>query len=270
MVTDKVLDKGCTKPEKRNNTARFIIEELQSVGTPEKAAHLQKFFKTGPGQYGEGDVFIGVVVPQTRLIARANLQTPMSELRKLLKSNYHEARLCALLILMERFKKASEKERTEIHTFYLKHSHYVNNWDLVDLTCPTMIGEYLLHKDRKILYRLADSDNLWEQRMAMVSTVSFIRNDEFADTFALAKKLLNHPHDLMHKAVGWMLREVGKRDRQALTDFLEQHIPQMPRTALRYAIEHYPEPQRQYFLKGFKPFRSSKGKPSERLNAKNG
>ena len=183
-------------------TADFIIAELQSVGTPAKAAHLQRFFKTGPGQYGEGDVFIGVVVPHIRSIAKANLGTPVSELHRLLRSDYHEARLCALLILTERFKKASEKERSEIYKFYLKHADRANNWDLVDLTCPTIVGLYLLDKERDILYRMAKSECLWEQRIAIVSTISFIRNNEFADTFALAEKLFSHPHDLIHKAVG--------------------------------------------------------------------
>ena len=229
--------------------ADFIISELQSVGTPEKAAHLQKFFKTGPGQYGEGDIFLGVVVPHTRGIAKANLQTPLTEVKKMLKSEYHEARLCALLILTERFKKASEKDRKEIFDFYLKNASRVNNWDLVDLSCPTIVGDYLLDKDRDTLYKLAKSECLWEQRIAIVSTYAFIRKNEFFDTLELSERLFLHKHDLMHKAVGWMLREVGKRDRQTLTDFLEEHATKMPRTSLRYAIEHYPEPERQYFLK---------------------
>jgi len=227
----------------------FILKELQSVGTPEKAAHLQRFFKTGPGQYGEGDVFIGVVVPHTRCIAKANFRTSMKEIAKLLQSKYHEARLCALLILTERFKKAPEKEREEIFNFYLQNTSYINNWDLVDLTAPKIVGEYLLDKDRAILYLLAESESLWEQRIAIISTYTFIRKNDFYDTFELSKRFLTHKHDLMHKAVGWMLRETGKRDRKALTDFLETFSPVMPRTALRYAIEHYPEPERQYFLK---------------------
>lgn len=231
------------------NTA-FIINELQAVGTPEKAAHLQRFFKTGPGQYGEGDVFIGVVVPHTRSIAKAALQTPLTEIRKLLLSEYHEARLCGLLILVERFKKASAPaEREEIYGFYLKNISRVNNWDLVDLTCPAIVGGYLVDKSRSILYRLAESDSLWEQRISIISTLAFIRRDDFFDTLELSRKLLNHRHDLMHKAVGWMLRETGKRDRSVLTAFLEEYAAGMPRTALRYAIEHYPEPERQYFLK---------------------
>ena len=229
--------------------ADFIIKELQSVGTPEKAAILQRFFKTGPGQYGEGDVFLGVVVPHTRSIAKANLGTSMEEIAKLLQSKYHEARMCALLILVERFRKAPEKEREVIFAFYLANTSYINNWDLVDLTAPTIVGEYLLDKDRAILYKLAESAGLWEQRIAMVSTYAFIRKNDFSDTFALSKRLFSHKHDLMHKAVGWMLRETGKRNRKALTDFLEEYATNMPRTALRYAIEHYPEPERQYFLK---------------------
>ena len=229
--------------------AEFILNELQSIGTPEKAAHLQRFFKTGPGQYGEGDVFLGVVVPHTRSIAKANLKIPFTEVRKLLKSKYHEARLCALLILTERFKKASEEDRKEIFDFYLKNTACANNWDLVDLSCPTIVGEYLLDKDRSLLYKLVGSKNLWEQRISVVSTYAFIKKCEFFDTFELSERLFTHKHDLMHKSVGWMLREIGKRDCQTLTDFLEMHATKMPRTTLRYAIEHYPEPERQYFLK---------------------
>jgi len=228
---------------------KFILKELQSAGTPEKAAFLQRFFKTGTGQYGEGDVFFGVVVPHTRSIARANIRTPLAEVAKLLRSNYHEARLCALLILVERFTKAPEKEREAIFSFYLKNTSRINNWDLVDLTAPKIVGEYLLTKDRVILYHLAESDNLWEQRIAIISTYTFIRKNDFSDTLALSKYFLSHKHDLMHKAVGWMLRETGKRDRTTLTDFLEEFSTRMPRTMLRYAIEHYPEPERQYFLK---------------------
>ncbi|MDR2775339.1 MAG: DNA alkylation repair protein [Tannerella sp.] len=229
--------------------AEFILNELQSIGTPEKAAHLQRFFKTGPGQYGEGDVFIGVIVPYTRSIAKANLHIPFPEIYKLLTNKYHEARLCALVILAERFKKVSEDKRREIYDFYMKNTPRINNWDLVDLSCPTVVGGYLTDKNRDILYELADSNCLWEQRISIVSTLAFIRKGDFIDTIELSKKLLTHPHDLMHKAVGWMLRETGKRDRNILTGFLEKYAVKMPRTALRYAIEHYPEPERQYFLK---------------------
>lgn len=230
-------------------TAAFVLNELLSVANPEKARFLQRFFKTGPGQYAEGDVFLGLVVPLTRSIAKTCKATPLPELQILLESEYHEARLCALLIVMEQFKKAPEKEREMLYAFYLRNARRINNWDLVDVTCPHIVGAWLLDKDRSILYELAASENLWEQRIAMVSTVTFIRNREYTDTLALAERLMTHRHDLMHKAVGWMLREVGKKDRDTLSDFLERHATQLPRTALRYAIEHYPEEQRQYFLK---------------------
>jgi len=229
-------------------TASFILQELLSVANPEKAMFLQGFFKTGKGQYAEGDVFLGLVVPHTRSIAKASKQTPLSELEILIQSEYHEARLCALLILVEQFKKASESERADIYTFYLNHTSQINNWDLVDISCPYIVGSFLLGKDRSRLYELAESNHLWSQRIAVVSTVAFIRKGEFMDTFALAEKLLIHEHDLMHKAVGWMLREVGKKDRASLTDFLERNASRMPRTALRYAIEHYPEAERKAFL----------------------
>ena len=206
-------------------TAAFIISELQSVGTPEKAVHLSRFFKTGPGQYGEGDQFLGVVVPQTRSIAKANKATPFQD------------------------RKAMPEEREAIFRFYLKNMRRCNNWDLVDLTCRDIVGEYLVDKDRSLLYRLAESENLWEQRISIVSTWAFIRRNDFGDTLELSERLIGHKHDLMHKAVGWMLREVGKKERQTLTDFLERNATRLPRTALRYAIEHYPEPERQYFLK---------------------
>lgn len=230
-------------------TAAFVLDELLSMANPGKAAFLQRFFKTGPGQYAEGDVFLGLVVPLTRSIAKANKQTPLAELQKLIESPYHEARLCALLIVVEQFKKARPEEQKKLYEFYLANTMRINNWDLVDVTCPHVVGAYLLDKDRTPLYTLARSRNLWDQRIAMVSTVTFIRHREYTDTLALAEHFLTHTHDLMHKAVGWMLREVGKKDRDTLTEFLERHATRLPRTALRYAIEHYPDEQRQYFLK---------------------
>lgn len=232
-------------------TADFILSELRSVGSAEKAVHLSRFFKTAPGQYGEGDLFLGVVVPQTRSIAKENKTAPLEELQKLLDSPWHEARLCALLILVLRYKdrKTTQEDRDNIYRFYLKNTRRCNNWDLVDLSCRDIVGEYLVDKDRSPLYRLAESDNLWEQRIAVVSTWAFIRRSDFTDILTLAEYFITHKHDLMHKAVGWMLREVGKRDRDTLTDFLERFATRLPRTSLRYAIEHYPEDQRQYFLK---------------------
>jgi len=232
-------------------TAEFILQELFSVANPEKAKFLQGFFKTGKGQYAEGDVFLGIVVPITRNIVKENKALPLSEIQILLDSEYHEARLAGLLFLVQQFKKTKkEDEKKEIFDFYLANARKANNWDLVDVTCKDVIGLYLLDKeDRKVLYRLAESDNLWEQRIAIVSTWMFIRNKQYDDTLSLSEKLLNHKHDLMHKAVGWMLREVGKRNRETLIDFLDKHYRNMPRTALRYAIEHFPVEMKAYYMK---------------------
>ncbi|MDR1556666.1 MAG: DNA alkylation repair protein [Tannerellaceae bacterium] len=242
-------------------TAEHILNELHSVADTKKARFLQGFFKTGPGEYAEGDLFLGIVTPLIRSIAKVNIKTPLHELQTLITSEYHEARLCALLIAAARFKKAAEEERTLLFEFYLRNTRYANNWDLVDVAYPHVVGVYLLDKERSILYELAQSTSLWEQRIAIVSTVIFIRNNEFIDTLALSEQLLSHPHDLIHKAVGWMLREVGKRDRETLTDFIERNSAKMSRTTLRYAIEHYPEDERQYFLRKDKKQRGSANKP---------
>ena len=231
-------------------TGEFILSELLSVANPEKAKFLQGFFKTGKGQYAEGDVMLGIVVPIIRNIVKVNKSLPFPEIQKLLDSEYHEARLSGLLFLVQQFKKSKkEEEKKEIYEFYLKNARRANNWDLVDVTCRDVVGTYLLDKDRTALYELAESDNLWEQRIAIVSTWMFIKHRQFDDTLALSVKLMEHKHDLMHKAIGWMLREVGKKNRETLTDFLEMYATKLPRTSLRYAIEHYPDDQRQYFLK---------------------
>lgn len=229
-------------------TAQFIINELLSVASSEKAAFLQRFFKTGKGQYAEGDVFLGIVVPLTRNIAKANKMTPLPELQLLIESEYHEARLAALLIVAERFKKATPSEQTVLYNFYLRNTAHINNWDLVDVTCAHVVGSYLLDKDRSILYSLAKSNLFWEQRIAMVSTITFIRNKQYDDTLALAEIFLTHKHDLMHKAMGWMLREVGKRDKATLLGFLNRYASVMPRTSLRYAIEHFPPDERKVYM----------------------
>ena len=231
-------------------TAAFLLSELQSLASPEKAAGASRYFKTGVGQYGEGDQFLGIASAQIRSIAKANKATPLEELHTLLASPWHEARSCALLILVYRVqsKRTTEQEREEIYQFYLQHTAACNNWDLVDLTCRDIVGNYLLHRDRTPIYQLAQSPNLWEQRISIVSTWTFIQVGDFADTFKLALHFQDHPHDLIHKAVGWMLREVGKKDPAALTEFLASYGTSLPRTALRYAIERYPEAQRQYFL----------------------
>lgn len=231
-------------------TAQFILEELYSVSDPEKAEFLQGFFKTRKGEYAEGDVFLGIKVPLVRSIVKENKEMTLPEIQILLNSEYHEARLAALLFLMQKYKKSKkEEEKKEIFDFYLCNTKRINNWDLVDVTCRDIIGAYLLDKDRSILYKLAESKNLWEQRIAIVSTWIFIKNRDFQDTLILAEKLLQHPHDLMHKAVGWMLREVGKKDKETLVSFLEKNYKNMPRTCLRYSIEHFPADERAYFMK---------------------
>jgi Predicted DNA alkylation repair enzyme len=234
-------------------TAQFILNELLSVADPEKAAFLQRFFKTGKGQYAEGDVFLGIVVPLTRDIVKRSPELPFSEVQVLIDSEYHEARLAGFLLLDKQFKKEknNKSRQKEIFDFYLQNARKANNWDLVDVTCRDVIGQYLLEteEERDVLYRLAESENLWEQRIAVVSTWTFIKHKQFDDTFALVEKLINHKHDLMHKAMGWMLREIGKKDKENLTDFLEIHYKQLPRTSLRYAIEHFSPEEKVHFMK---------------------
>lgn len=222
-----------------------ICRELRSYSTAEKREVLPRFFKTGKGEYGEGDRFMGVVVPDTRKVAKNHNDVSWEVLEALLESEWHECRLCALVILVNRFKKQPD----ETLSFYLDHTKGVNNWDLVDLSAPYILGAYLVDKsDREILYVLSASKNMWEQRIAIVSTLMLIRNGQFADTMKLAEGFLNIKHDLMQKATGWMLREVGKRDVGLLTEFLERYKAVMPRTMLRYAIEKFSPEQRLYFL----------------------
>ncbi|MDR1091949.1 MAG: DNA alkylation repair protein [Prevotella sp.] len=230
-------------------TAEKIQEELEALSTPEKKDFLPYFFKTGEGQYGEGDKFLGVVVPDSRKIAKKYKDIPFREVKALLDSEYHECRLCALLILVERFKKAGEQDRKDIYEFYLSHTHRINNWDLVDLSSQYIVGEYLLDKDRSVLYTLADSELLWDQRIAVLATFPFIRNNDFKDLLALSEKLLHHKHDLMHKAVGWLLREAGKKDKTVLTGFLDRYYKEMPRTTLRYSIEKLTPEERAHYMK---------------------
>jgi 3-methyladenine DNA glycosylase AlkD len=232
-----------------------VREELENMADPDKAAILQRFFKTGPGQYGEGDVFIGVMVPQSRQVAKKFIQLPLGEVRTLLYSSIHEERLVALLILAWRYSSSSSsrEEKEEIVKFYLNNIKRVNNWDLVDLSAPNILGAHLLvdnrHDRRRLLYRLAGSENVWERRIAIVATHQFIRNGDFSDTLKIAEMLLQDRHDLIRKAAGWMLREVGKRDAAAEEAFLEKHCRVMPRTMLRYAIERLPESKRRRYKK---------------------
>ena len=230
-------------------TAKIVEVAITAAGNPEKAAGAKRFFKTGPGQYGEGDIFLGVNNPTVRQMAKEYRELPIMETIKLLENQYHEIRLCALLILVEHYRKGEEPLRERILELYLKSTRYINNWDLVDLSAPDIVGEAALNKNHDMLDCLAGSPYLWDQRIAMVATLTPIRHGEFAATLRLAERFLPHPHDLMHKAAGWMLREVGKHDRSVLTKFLLKHKLAMPRTMLRYAIEHYPEEQRKAFLK---------------------
>ncbi|MCL2028519.1 MAG: DNA alkylation repair protein [Bacteroidales bacterium] len=231
-------------------TAKSLIDSLQVLADKQKATFLQRFFKTGKGQYAEGDVFLGIKVPETRQVAKAYRGMALTEVKKVLKSPFHEVRLCGLMILTEQFQKANKADRKTIVDFYLSNTQYINNWDLVDLSCYKILGNYLLDQPRDILYRLAKSKNMWEQRIAIVTTWAFIRNREFNDTLSISEILIDHSHDLIHKAVGWMLRELAKRDEFLMLQFIEKHYDIMSRTTLRYAIERMPEEQRKDILRG--------------------
>ena len=224
-------------------------KEIQQLANPQKAKILSGFFKTGKGEYGEGDIFLGLTVPQNRDIAKKYYNTSLATFSELLHSPYHEFRASALFALVIRFKKSKEESsRREIVDFYLQHTDCINNWDLVDLSCSYILGEFLLHCSHDILLSLSDSSCMWEQRIAIVSTHTFIKNGLFDTTLLLAEKYLSHPHDLIHKATGWMLREVGKRNLDVLRTFLNTHAHKMPRTALRYAIEKLSTEERQSYL----------------------
>lgn len=213
-----------------------IYDSLLALSDEEKKIILPRFFKTGKGQYGEGDKFLGVTVPNIRLIAKKHNNAQPEVIEQLIQSPWHEMRMCALLILVNNSKKEVTKETFD---FYLSHTRFINNWDLVDLSAPNIIGKYLLDKNRDVLYKLAESRLLWDNRIAIVSTLTFIRNNDLEDTYKLAVKMMNHKHDLMHKAIGWMLREAGKRDTGRLYNFIINNKTTMPRTMLRYAIEKF-------------------------------
>ncbi len=230
------------------NTASGVKATLLSYARSEKAAVLSRFFKTGPGQYGEGDLFCGVTVPQVRSVARQVLDIGRDEIEILIQDDLHEVRQCGFFILVEQYRKQPPK-RAEIVDYYVSRLYRANNWDLVDLSAPKILGHWLLDHDRSVLYRLSESTVLWEQRAAVVSTMTLIHRNQFDDTLALVEKQMQHPHDLMQKANGWMLREIGKRDRKVLTAFLEEYAARLPRTTLRYAIEHYSAEERQYYLR---------------------
>jgi 3-methyladenine DNA glycosylase AlkD len=211
---------------------------------------LQRFFKTGPGQYGEGDVFLGIKVPPLRALAKQHTNADPETIAALLDSRYHEERFFALLLLMQFYSRAADQDQTAAYDLYLGNTRFINNWDLVDVSAPHIVGRHLQDRSRKVLHKMARSSMLWERRIAILSTLHFIRLHDFGDTLRIAKILLRDEHDLMHKAVGWMLREVGKRDLATEEDFLKLHYRAMPRTMLRYAIEHFSETKRKQYLSG--------------------
>jgi 3-methyladenine DNA glycosylase AlkD len=229
-----------------------LREEIKKAGSPDRAKVSTWFFKTGPGQYGEGDMFVGITVPEMRKIAIKFQELSLPDTSSLIKSKIHEERLIALLILVSKFTKGDEKSREAIYTFYLSHTEHINNWDLVDLSADKIVGEYLKTHDRSVLQKLAKSESLWERRIAIIATFQFIKDlKKYEDTFIVADILLQDKHDLIQKAVGWMLREVGKRISEKVEeDFLKARYKTMPRTALRYAIERFPIEKRKKYLLG--------------------
>jgi 3-methyladenine DNA glycosylase AlkD len=230
--------------------ANEISKRIQKMGNKEDAKFLQGFFKTGPGQYGEGDIFLGIRVPATRKLAKEYKDLPLKEVLLLLRSPYHEVRLFALISLVSAFDKDDESAQKKIYDLYLANTRYINNWDLVDISAPNIVGAFLLTRSRKPLYQLAKSTSLWERRIAVLATFYFIKNNQFTDSLKIAEILLNDKEDLIHKAVGWMLREIGKRDTESAEAFLQKHCRTMPRTMLRYAIERFAPAKRHLYMNG--------------------
>lgn len=246
-----------TKPASRNPeiaaqpvTMRSLVAELEAVADPVKAVGQARFFKTGKGQYGEGDIFIGITVPVLRKIAKRHRALALADIEKMLASKIHEHRAAALEILVAQYARGTEPERAKIVAFYLKNMACINNWDLVDGSCREILGEHLKTRSRAVLRRLAKAKSLWERRIAMVSTMTFVWEGDLEDAFAIAKMLLDDKHDLIHKAIGWVLREAGIVDRKKLLAFLKTHYARLPRTALRYAIEHFSVDERKRMLRG--------------------
>jgi 3-methyladenine DNA glycosylase AlkD len=233
----------------RPPTLTALKRQLTLSGDVQRARN-PIWFKTGKGEYGEGDKFIGVSVPALRAISRKYRHLKLPEIQKLLRSRIHEYRYAALLILVSQYETGDPRTQQKVFDFYLGHTRYVNNWDLVDTSAPYIVGEHLVHRSRRPLYRLAESPVLWERRIAMIATFAFIERGDLKDTFAIANRLLGDKHDLIHKAIGWMLREAGVQSRPSLLAFLKRHYSRMPRTALRYAIEHLPKVQRKKALQG--------------------
>lgn len=229
-----------------------LIDELKREQNEERAKNLQKFFKTEKGQYGEGDVFYGIQAPVLRKISKKHLSLPLEDLQKLLDSRIHEQRFVALLILIQKYKKSKRNhaDKMRIFYFYLKNTGRINSWDLVDLSAPAIMGDFSVSQGNETIRHLAQSQNLWEKRIAIISTFAFIKNRSFGESLAVANILMQDEHDLIHKAVGWMLREVGKKNMEVLEIFLKTRYKEMPRTMLRYAIEKFPEDRRKKYLKG--------------------
>jgi 3-methyladenine DNA glycosylase AlkD len=238
-----------------------VTSELIKFADEDKKAIFPRFFKTGKGEYGEGDKFLGVTVPNVRIVAKQHLDAEKDDITLLLASQWNEVRLCALLIMVEKHllstkrswinrngEKAAETLQKQLFELYLSHTDRINNWNLVDLSAPVVVGDYLLGRSHDVLYRLANSNLLWDQRIAVVSTSAFIRHGDLKDIFSLSELMLHNPHDLMHKAIGWMLREAGKQDKAALEAFLDRYACEMPRTMLRYSIEKFPEEERKRYL----------------------
>ena len=229
--------------------AETIKNKLIALADNDKATILSSFFQTKEGQYSHGDVFLGVTVPQIRETVAPYIKLPLDEIKKLLYSKFHECRFAALVLLVNQFNRGKETERETIYNFYLNNTHNINNWDLVDVSAHKIVGPWLEDKDRSVLYELAKSKRLWDQRIAIVSTLAFIRINQFDDTLRLSKLFLTHNHHLIHKACGWMLREVGKRNKATLINFLDNFASQMPRVMLRYSIEKLSEEERKTYLR---------------------
>lgn len=254
----KLIRTHMNKPSKPTSrpvppSAKALSIALRNLANPAKSKVLRSFFKTGPGQYAEGDQFLGVMVPQTRALVREFKRLTPEEAVPLVKSKWHEERLAGLLLWVQAFEKGDEAMRTRVFELYIANLEFVNNWDLVDLSAPQIVGNSAGSGKNGLLLRLARSPVLWERRVAVVATLALIRRGDFDLTQDLCRRLMRDPEDLMHKACGWMLREIGKRDRSCLTAFLAKHAPAMPRTMLRYAIEHYPKAERRVFMAAKRP-----------------
>lgn len=230
-------------------SAADVKKELNKSSNTKLAKRLSSFFKTGKGEYGEGDVFVGVKVPKQRQVAKRFKGLPSKEIEKLIQSKIHECRLTGLFILVSQYQHGDEKKKEEIFTTYIKNRNKVNNWDLVDSSAPYIVGDYLTNRSKQLLYKLSKSRNVWDRRIAIMSTFAFIKHDDFSDALKIANLLINDQHDLIHKASGWMLREVGNKDRDTEEKFLKKHYKKMPRTMLRYAIEKFPIVKRKAYLK---------------------